>query len=97
MTHINPVIELEYAVGQLELLLDEYQYVHAWDTTATMAQTAIERLRQSVVTLRQQEAEMGDIIGALEESSAAAEKAIERLKIANYPACIARMAKESGQ
>jgi hypothetical protein len=57
MTRINPVIELAYAADQLELLLDEYQYVHAWDTTATMAQTAIERLRQSVVTLRQQQQE----------------------------------------
>ena len=97
MTRINPIAELAYAADQLELMLDEYQYRHAWDDTASKAQTAIERLRQSVVTLRQQESEMGDIIGAFEESSTAAEKAIERLKIANYPACIARMAKESGQ
>jgi hypothetical protein len=55
MTRINPVIELEYAVGQLELLLDEYQYAHAWDTTATMAQTAIERLRSSIAVLKREE------------------------------------------
>jgi hypothetical protein len=57
MTRIDPIRELEYALIHLELLLDEYQYVHQWDTTATMAQTAIERLRQSVVILRQQQQE----------------------------------------
>jgi len=59
MTRIDPIAELAYAANQLELLLDEYQYVHAWDTTATMAQTAIERLRQSIVQLRQQQKECG--------------------------------------
>jgi len=59
MTRIDPIAELAYAADQLELLLDQYQYVHAWDTTSTMAQTAIERLRQSIVQLRQQQKECG--------------------------------------
>jgi flagellin-like hook-associated protein FlgL len=94
---IDPVAELEYAVGQLELLLDEYQYVHAWDTTATMAQTAIDRLHQSIVQIRQQGAEMVAITTALEDCTTAAQDAVERLKIANRPVYLARLAKESEQ
>jgi hypothetical protein len=57
MTRIDPIAELAYAADQLELLLDEYQYVHAWDDTASKAQTAIERMYQSMITLRQQQQE----------------------------------------
>jgi broad-specificity NMP kinase len=57
MTHIDPIRELEYAVAHLEQLLDDYQYVHQWDSTATMAQTAIERLRSSIAVLMREAAQ----------------------------------------
>jgi hypothetical protein len=57
MTHIDPIRELEYALAHLEQLLDDYQYVHQWDTTATMAQTAIERLRSSIAVLKREAAQ----------------------------------------
>jgi hypothetical protein len=51
----NCTVVLRQAIDAFELLLDEYQYNHWWDSAAERAMETLEELKRIAVTLEQKE------------------------------------------
>jgi len=49
---VDPIRELEFAVEEIEALLDEYEFSYRWDEASLRAQNAVHRLMKSIGELR---------------------------------------------